>query len=82
MEEGEERHARVGPLAKRLPPGVTSLQVALIALDALLNAQQQGGVPLVQTRDGVKLLHLTEDAERTDTQGQRDMVRFKSQEVG
>lgn len=64
MEEGEERHTRVGPLAKRLLPEVTSLQVALIALDALLNAQQHGGVPLVQARDGVKLLHLRADVER------------------
>lgn len=35
-----------------------SLQVSSVTLDGLLYTQQHGGLPLVQTRDGVKLLHL------------------------
>lgn len=35
-----------------------SFEVSLVTLDGLFDAQQQRGVPLVQTRDGVKLLDL------------------------
>lgn len=38
--------------------GLRSFQVAFVALDGLLDAQQEGRVPLVQAGDGVKLLNL------------------------
>lgn len=41
-------------------PSVVSLQVPLIPLDGLLDAQQHGSLPLVQTRDGIKLFNLRE----------------------
>ena len=40
------------------PPFPPLLEVSLVPLDGLLDAQQQGSVPLVQAGDGVKLLHL------------------------
>lgn len=40
---------------------LSSFEVALVALDGLLDAQQQRGVPLVQAGDGVKLFHLEKE---------------------
>ncbi len=36
----------------------TSLEVAAVTLDGLLDAQQHGGLPLVETGDRIELLHL------------------------
>ncbi len=36
----------------------TSLEVAAVTLDGLLDTQQHGGLPLVETGDRIKLLHL------------------------
>lgn len=38
--------------------GFPSFQVSFVALDGLLDAQEEGRVPLVQAGDGVELLHL------------------------
>lgn len=38
--------------------GLLSFQIAFITLDGLLDAQQEGRVPLVQAGDGVELLNL------------------------
>lgn len=38
--------------------GLRSFQIAFVALDGLLDAQQEGCVPLVQAGDGVELLNL------------------------
>lgn len=40
--------------------GFSSFQVAFVALDGLLDAQQEGRVPLVQARDRIKLFNLGE----------------------
>jgi len=46
------------PCCVAVAAGFPSLQIALVALHGLLDAQQEGRVPLVQAGDGVVLLHL------------------------
>lgn len=47
------------PSVPRLSSGVFPLfQIPLVALDGLFDAQQEGGVPLVQAGDGVELFNL------------------------
>lgn len=50
---GEQRGRKTGTGGR-----VGLAQVLLVALDRLLDAEQHGGQPLVQPRDGVILLHL------------------------
>lgn len=45
----------LGCASRGFPP---SFQVSFVALDGLLDAQEEGRVPLVQAGDGVELLHL------------------------